>query len=405
MTVAKVIELPAVAGADVARMVGFELERHLPFPPAEALVDFQVLEEASGRPVRVLLVAVDRRVLERVRQLLRESGCVPRLLDVAIHTLASSGLAGGARAAVGALVHLGEAEAELAVLRHGRPILSRHFPLPPGEARIPAAAERLAGSLESLPPPDRAALAEIVAVGESAEALGPVGSAPIRIRLDLAPVLDARRLAPAHLPAAAMAARDPRRGSLRTNLLPPDLRPRPFPWAAAATGALAAAALLLALAIPVVSLVRDQRRLDALDGQVARLAVDVRRVSELAKTVEQARREVETLRGFETHGVRALPLLRELTELLPGDVWLTNVTADRKGVELAGFAGSAAQLIPILEASPTLERVEFTSPVTKGRDREQFRLKAAWEGVRSGAETRPGAAPSPPVPPAGAVGR
>ena len=44
-----------------------------------------------------------------------------------------------------------------------------------------------------------------------------------------------------------------------------------------------------------------------------------------------------------------------------------------------GFANAASQLIPLLEASPTLERVEFTSPVTKGRDREQFRLRATWE--------------------------
>src|SRR5256885_10912486 len=37
-------------------------------------------------------------------------------------------------------------------------------------------------------------------------------------------------------------------------------------------------------------------------------------------------------------------------------------------------------LIPLLENSPRLERVEFSSPVTRGRDnREQFRIRAAWE--------------------------
>ena len=86
-----------------------------------------------------------------------------------------------------------------------------------------------------------------------------------------------------------------------------------------------------------------------------------------------------TLRSFEDQGLRPLPVLQELTDTLPADAWLTNLSVDRSGLELGGFANAASQLIPLLEASPGLERVEFTSPVTKGRDREQFRLRATWE--------------------------
>src|SRR3989441_9786014 len=66
---------------------------------------------------------------------------------------------------------------------------------------------------------------------------------------------------------------------------------------------------------------------------------------------------------------------------------------DTKGVELTGQAAQASALIPVLETSPLLERVEFASPVTRGRDKEQFRIRAAWE-------LRPEAAPvgAPPSP-------
>jgi general secretion pathway protein L len=195
------------------------------------------------------------------------------------------------------------------------------------------------------------------------------------------------------LPAVAMAFRQPRGGPLRTNLVPDELKPQPFPWPLAATAALGAIVLLLALAIPGVTDVRDRRRLGELSREVDKLAPRVREVEQLVETVNQTRREVETLRSFEAQHVVALPVLRELTELLPADVWLTNLSVDRKGLELSGFAASASQLIPLLEASPTLAGVEFTSPVTKGRDREQFRLKASWE--------RP-PAPGPEVPAAGA---
>src|SRR3972149_5334479 len=63
------------------------------------------------------------------------------------------------------------------------------------------------------------------------------------------------------LPALAMALRRPAHGLLRTNLMPDELRPRPFRWPLAVTGGLAAATLLLALAIPAVTMIPDERRL------------------------------------------------------------------------------------------------------------------------------------------------
>ena len=124
---------------------------------------------------------------------------------------------------------------------------------------------------------------------------------------------------------------------------------------------------------------RERRALAALDASIARLAPAVQRAESRMVDVERARRELATLRDFEERGLHPLPVLRELTDTLPGDAWLTNISVDRSGLELGGFANAASQLIPLLEASPSLERVEFTSPVTKGRDREQFRLRAAWE--------------------------
>ena len=64
---------------------------------------------------------------------------------------------------------------------------------------------------------------------------------------------------------------------------------------------------------------------------------------------------------------------------MPQDAWLQSLNMDSQGVEIIGQAGAASQLIPTLESSPWLERVEFTSPVTKGQGKEQFRLRANWE--------------------------
>jgi general secretion pathway protein L len=387
--IVKVIELPAVAGADVRRMVGFELERHLPFPAAEALFDFHVLDAVPDRPVRVLLVAVERRVFERVQQLLREAGLVPRLVDVGIHSLAALAGGGDDPREGRVVVHVDEADAELAVVRGGRPLLSRAFPLPPnGKERAHTLAEELRRSLGGLRPDDREAVADVTATGTAALSLTDWAELPLHTGIPVPAGVTGIPDDPRFLPALAVALRRPNGGTLRTNLMPEEARPRPFPWPVAVTAGLAAVALLLALAVPAVTMLRDERRLAALDAALAELAPRVREAEQLSQAVDRARREVDTLRSFETQHLRALPLLRELTELLPQDVWLTNVSVDRKGIELAGFANGASQLIPLLEASPAFEGVEFTSPVTKGRDREQFRLKAGWERP-------PGTAPAP----------
>ena len=122
-----------------------------------------------------------------------------------------------------------------------------------------------------------------------------------------------------------------------------------------------------------------ERRLLILAGLIAIGVAGYLYVVEPLIEAHAATRELATLRDFEAQGLHPLPVLRELTDTIPGDAWLTNLSVDRNGLELGGFANAASQLIPLLEASPTLERVEFTSPVTKGRDREQFRLRATWE--------------------------
>src|SRR5207248_8841665 len=135
--------------------------------------------------------------------------------------------------------------------------------------------------------------------------------------------------------------------------------------------------------------IRDGRRLAALNGDIARLDTEVRATERLVKELETKRRLVTTITGIEATALRPLPVLRELTELLPNDAWLTLLSLDAKGIELTGQANTASALIPLLENSPRLERVEFASPVTRGRDREQFRIQAAWEARV--------AAPAPPT--------
>jgi len=191
-------------------------------------------------------------------------------------------------------------------------------------------------------------------------------------------------------------------GRLRPlELLPVGLRPRQLTRAQLVTAGFAAATILLALGALLAPGWRETRRLADLNARITRLDTDVRATERVLQDLERNRRLLATIQSLENSSVRPLPLLRELTELLPNDAWLTLLSADTKGVELTGQASAAAALIPLLENSPRLERVEFSSPVTRGRDKEQFRIRASWEGS-PGAVAASVTAPATPAPvPAG----
>src|SRR5437773_1097 len=305
----KPIDLPPVAG-DVRQMVGFELERHLPFPAENASYDFVALprDPATERPPtpeqRVLITAADQRVVDVALRLAEDARLRPLSLTVAAHNL-------------------------------------------PTLARLPRDSH----------------------------------------------------VAWVHSAAGAVAAG---RGVRPLELLPTAVRPRRLTRAQAFTVGMAAVTAVLAVVALLAPGWREQRHLNRVNAEIGRLDPDVRAVDRVLRELERKRKLLATVDSFEAAAVRPLPVLRELTELLPADAWLTTVSLDAKGVELTGSASAASALIPLLETSPRLERAEFSSPVTRGRDnKEQFRIRAAWEAGGAVASTSapppaPGAVPPAP---------
>jgi Tfp pilus assembly protein PilN len=169
------------------------------------------------------------------------------------------------------------------------------------------------------------------------------------------------------------------RGVRPLDLIPDTLRPRRLTRPQMTTLGLAAVAVLLAVIALLAPGYRARRQLAALNADIARMAPDVRGVEKVLGELEAKRRLLATIESLEATAIRPLPVLRELTDLLPSDAWLTTVSLDNKGIELTGQAAAASGLIPVLENSPRFARVEFASPVTRGRDKEQFRIRAAWE--------------------------
>jgi len=87
LVVVKSIELPRAAGGDLGRMVAFDLERHVPFPPEQTRFDWVALPDHVAEPRRVLVVAAEARTVDRALALVAGARRRPAALTVACHAL------------------------------------------------------------------------------------------------------------------------------------------------------------------------------------------------------------------------------------------------------------------------------------------------------------------------------
>jgi len=383
MAVVKILELPPVAGASRHEMLRFEVDRHVPFMAEDLLFDAVDLPTTKDGPLRVLIVAAERKVLDRALRLLGESKLRPAALTIACHDLLRLvGRDVKPRRAVWA--HRSSGATDLVFVGTGQLRASRNVAVAEPEDLVgeinatlrllkwkDCDAVWISGD-EAHRFLDAAALSELGA---------PVGEPPYTpTAAGLAAQLPADETGHGLLAlAAAMGRRQP-----PLNLLPEEMRPHALTLGQAGTLGMVVLAAGLGLASLAFEGHRDRRYLQDLDTASVALEPEVRAVNQVVADLGQKKRLLAAIKGVEESGLHPLPLMRELTELMPQDAWLSTLNLDAKSVEISGQAGAASQLIPLLESSAWLERVEFTSPVTKGRDKEQFRIKAALEAGPGG---------------------
>ena len=390
----KPIDLPAVAGS-TQDMVKFELERHLPIPADDAAFDFAELPpepdiESTSEGKRVLIAAADRRLIEAALRVADEAKLRPVSITVAAHNLVA--LVDTDRQQRVAWLHRNGDTADLLLLHGDTVVFSRSFAAADDETlntetRRSFAGARWRGCNAIWVSGDGAAAAPLLDLGV------PISDPPWSSRAE-------RRLAQVAEPRGALElalATASNRGIRALDLIPPAIKPRRFTKQEMLTAGALAATAVLALAALLVPGTVENRRLARLNGEIARIEPDVRAVERVARELDQKRQLVGVVEKINASALQPLGLLRELTDIVPSDAWVTYLALDAKGVEITGQAGAASNLIPLLENSARLERVEFASPVTRGRDREQFRIRAAWEPP---AAVPVAAAPPPQQPPA-----
>ncbi|MEW6272320.1 MAG: PilN domain-containing protein [Thermodesulfobacteriota bacterium] len=383
------LSLPAAAKGDLHQVIEFEIERLIPLSREEIFYD-TVVREVAGK-LDVLVISVPRRIVaealaalelaevrarsvvispvaifdylrfcsrdedEHVVTLIEEGGAV-EFDYVARGTLVASHLVRGDEVASGGAIS--RLVSQEAVAAGGAPSAVKVYAWrAPGE---PAGGGVVA---EVLPPDLLASGAELLRCAEGTM------SAPDGFFTAASPAL---------VPAIGAALGAVREGSSGINLLPPEER-RSVEEGAPVLTFLCAALLVLVTAVWLISaVVKDHRIAGQLERELAQLEPTMRTVNRNEDDAKALREKLQLLTQGDRRRISLL--LKELTDVVPRDAYLTTFRFRSGKIELEGFAKSASDLVPLLERSPYFKNAQFTSPVTKVQDnQERFSLATEIE--------------------------
>ncbi len=162
----------------------------------------------------------------------------------------------------------------------------------------------------------------------------------------------------------------------QVNVLPAASRAHREKLLSALTLVFAGCLVVLSLVWAASVVIQDRRALSYVQDQIHALAPAVRQVQDDEEAVYRLQAQLQTLRA-ETR-LRLTPLLTDMSERIPQEVYLTTLQFKNGQVELGGVAksGSASDLVGTLEASPCLQDVAPKAPFQTTSRGETFTLGA-----------------------------
>ena len=339
--------IPETARGSLHQVVEYEIERFVPLPKEDVYYDYLTYDVGGEeRRIGVLLLAVPRAVVDECLAILEKTRIRLQMVTVSSAALASAAvfcapLADGPNV----LVATDNGSVELSFIEKKHLVASHTF----SRAQMS----------------DEAALADLIAQGVSRNLPGTlVEETPVFVWSSrgsfLLPVSEEHDLyacsvsrlagaeaAPfptASVPALGAALQAVGEDAVGINLLPPERRARREKAFSSLTFVLVGLIFLLAVVWPVSVVVQQRRILDVVTEKKAVLAPSVKQVQEQETEVNRLLGNLKVVDELTQNKV--VPLLKNLSEVIPSDVYLTSFRYKDDSVEVSGVAAASSAALP-----------------------------------------------------------
>jgi Tfp pilus assembly protein PilN len=385
-TVATVTEFPATIKENLLEAMRHELDRLTPFSPEEALYDFQILGESEGK-LTVLVVAAKTAAVMPYLDALKNKGINVSCVTSHLSSLGVlSEFSRGLRDFIMLRDREDACEATLFLNGSARSVFTA------GKSEVPS--EELHNSLRR----------ELASFGERLRHEGRQPQLVLSSETDGPSIKDllVRETGLTVIPAEEFM----REGTVvreeKGPILPAysgliqllwpnsrafDLLSRGVRKQTRAplvlTVILASALIVSGLVYLYAPLELEKKRSSEIDRMIAARKDEVRKVEDFRKQVDALAAEIGTIRSFRKKPL-TVNVVREVTKILPSEIWLTHLHVSETQVDIEGYAASATGLIQKLESSPLLSRAELVSATIRDQrmNADRFSIKAEIEGAK-----------------------
>ncbi len=372
------VSLPQAASENLAQVVAYELDRFLPLPGDHLFYGFQVLAETETE-IRLMLMALPRDQVEVCLRLLTEATLRPVALEMAPMAAGKVfALSGRSLPPAWLLLHLEEASFDLTYFQGDR-------------VKAFAQGRNLQG--QDLSQAILAQVKKMAAEPPNPRLLGVYGQGGTQFTVGALKQHELEVIYPSHLtipglqpemnlsevlPAVGAGLSCLGQAPLGVNLLPLAER------AAVRTGRVSSTTTLLLVFLGLCcvwgasAFIHTRVELYRVDREIAALSPEAKNVEKLLQESRALAKQMESLRKI-GQSPNKLKVLKDLTQLIPDNTWLSSLQLGKQYVNLAGTSTAASDLIPLLDKSGLLKKTEFASPtVTDASKLEHFKIKAEF---------------------------
>lgn len=159
------------------------------------------------------------------------------------------------------------------------------------------------------------------------------------------------------------------------NFLPESLRKHAQDHSSKTMLILSGIFMLTLLAMVFGIILKENKTLNKIENELNKIKKEVIVVENMESEYERIRKQKLTIQKILSENPNKLAILKELTSLLPSDLWLTNLAIKQDAVEITGSADTTSKLIPLLEQSDIFTDVHFISSIKRIKNRENFKMK------------------------------
>lgn len=439
------LSLPSPTEENLKEVLGFEMDRYTPFALEDVCFDFKIVKRDEERKlIDVLLMVVKKEVIEYYLKLLQRINIRARGIEVPSTALynalvkKSHGRRNGLNkewvikgsewlkarswgkrlvtpldrfinkeAAEESLsedgrrflVHIADNSCELGVVRDNALIYSRCFHVSRRDAEtvggetVREQADEIMAEIEttrmSLGDADKG-ITQLIVSGNGVDQnlidhLEEKGNIDARLmNVFNIHTGEAREEIPCLSAAIGLALKGLKGVAMDVNFIPRELRPKRKKNWSLICGVTIMVLLLLGLTSFTISFfVKERIYLAELSERVDALKDRVREVEQMQGEIADIENKMGSVEKIKEGDISKLTILKELTQIIPEEMWLTRFSYDEKKgerkIDLSGYADAASEIIPILEESELFEDVKFKSSIVKDKksDKEKFNLTAA----------------------------